>query len=215
MKLDLLAQLPRPQREAIESAGYRIIRWVAARGVLQTRVEKGRITGPTGDFLKYWLSLASAQDVDTDLWLSFNYEEDKARLTLSDGGAALARSPLEQALLHLPALRPFWSQELRQQHFAALRALVPQTWLLDPAPVPPGAVIQGLGVISWERAPQLRGEAWQIQDSKERVQENWPLDLAAHDSILTSRLASGVVLRARYERNDKQQVVLRSTEAAP
>jgi hypothetical protein len=26
------------------------------------------------------------------------------------------------ALLHLPALRPFWSQELRQQHFEAISA---------------------------------------------------------------------------------------------
>lgn len=215
MKLDLLAQLPRPQREAMESAGYRILRWAAARGVLQARVEKGRVSAPTGDFLKHWLSLASAQDVDPELWLSFSYEQDTARLMLSGGGAALARSPLEQALLHLPALRSFWSQELRQQHFAALRILVPQAWLLDPAPVPPGAVIQGLDAVSWELAPQLRGEAWQILDSKGQALPNRPPHLSAHDSILISRPASGVILKARYERNDRQQLVLSSAEAAP
>jgi len=209
---DLLETLPRSQREAVDSAGYRIMRWMAAREVLQARVVKGRIAGPVGDFLAHWLSLAPAKGADSDLWLSFNYAQDQAELKLDGGSATLAHSPLEQALLHLPALRSFWSQELRQQHFLALRSLVPQAWLMDSAQVPPGAVIQGLNAVSWEQAPQLRGQEWEIQDSNGLVLANRSL---VQNSILTSRPASGVVLKAWYGRNATGQVVLRSLEAAP
>ncbi len=215
MKPDLLAQLPRPQREAVESAGYRVVRWVAARKVLQARVTKGRIAGPLSDFLAYWVSQAPTSNAASDLWLSFNYAMDQASLMLTGGSAAIAHSPLEGALLHLPALRPFWSQELRLQHFVALKSIVPQAWLLDTAEIPPGAVIQGVGEISWDRIPQMRGRHWEIQDSKGFVHTEWPLALPAQDSILTSRLAAGVLFNARYGRDDKDQVVLRSLEAAP
>lgn len=209
---DLLEPLPRSQREAVDSAGYRIMRWMAAREVLQARVTKGRIAGPLGDFLAHWLSLAPAREDNPDLWLSFNYAQDQAELKLVGGSATLAHSPLEQALLHLPALRSFWSQELRLQHFVALRSLVPQAWLMDPAQVPPGAVIQGLDTVSWERTPQLWGQQWEIQDPQGQILTNRFL---AQDSILTSRPVSGVVIKAWYDRNDDEQVVLSSIEAAP
>ncbi|MFZ2280279.1 MAG: hypothetical protein WAW39_20950 [Prosthecobacter sp.] len=209
---DLLEPLPRSQREAVDSAGYRIMRWMAAREVLQTRVTKGRVAGPLGDFLAHWLSLAPAPRGGSDLWLSFNYAQDQGGLKLSGGSATLAHSPLEQGLLHLPALRSFWSQELRQQHFVALRSLVPQAWLMDPAQVPPGAVIQGLNTVSWERTLQLWGRQWEIKDPQGQILTNRSL---AQDSILTSRPVSGVVLKAWYGRNDDEQVVLSSIEAAP
>ncbi|MDI1310943.1 hypothetical protein [Prosthecobacter sp.] len=214
MKPDLMEQLPRSQREAVESAGYRIMRWVAAREVLQSRVTKGRISEPLGNFLAHWLSLAPANEADSELWLSFDYALDPVELRLAGGSVTLAKSPLEQALLHLPALRPFWSQELRQQHFVALRTLVPQAWLLDSAQVPPGAVIQGLGTVSWERMPQMRGMEWEVHDSKGLVSADLPLGLAARDSILISRRPSNVVLNAGYARNDAGQVVLRTIEEA-
>ena len=59
MKPDLMDQLPRPQREAVESAGYRLTRWIAAREVLQARVTKGRMAGALGDFLTHWLARSS------------------------------------------------------------------------------------------------------------------------------------------------------------
>ncbi|MDB6003690.1 MAG: hypothetical protein JWR15_677 [Prosthecobacter sp.] len=203
MKPDLMTQLPRPQREAVESAGYRMTRWIAAREVLQTRVTKGRITGALGDFLAHWLSLAPAPEVGGELWLSF----DQA-LIVYGGSAGLATSPLEHALLHLPALRSFWSQELRQQHFDALRTLVPRAWLMDPAEVPPGAVIQGSGAISWNQMTRVSGEDLEIKDLRASLCEN------GH-RILSFRPTSSVLLNARYARNEKNQVVLRSIEAAP
>ena len=214
MNSNLMAQFPRSQREAIESAGYRIVRWVAARGVLQTRIKKGRIEGDLGEFLARWLPQASGFEADADLWLSFEHALNQTNLRLAGGSARLANSPLERALLHLPGLRAFWKQELRSQHFEALRTLVPQAWLLDPAKIPPGAVIQGLDTISWDMTEQKRGREWQIQDSEGVKREDWPATLAAHDGILSSRTISNVVLRAQYGRNDAGRLVLRTIEEA-
>lgn len=213
MTPDPMAPLSRSQREAVESAGYRVVRWLAARRVLQTRVEKGRITGALGDFLTHWLGLTSTQQAGDELKLSFDHTAQHIKLT--GGSAMLATSPLEHALLHLPALRPFWSQELRRQHFMALRALIPQAWLLDAAEVPHGAVIQGLDAISWEKTSAIGGQNCEIQGRDGSIRNDWHLALAARESILAPRKPAGTKLNARYVRNDKHQVVLRSVEASP
>lgn len=53
------------------------------------------------------------------------------------------------ALFWLRPLESFWIRALGDSTFRALREVVPQTWLLDPQPLPPHAVIPGLGVHSW------------------------------------------------------------------
>ncbi len=50
------------------------------------------------------------------------------------------------ALVHHPALEPFWTHELGADTFELLHRLMPKTWILDPRPVPPHAVIPGLTV---------------------------------------------------------------------
>jgi hypothetical protein len=192
MNYPLLEQLPRIHREAIESAGYRVVRWARAREVLQTRVTKGRIPGALGEFLAHWLPAAPA--TADDLRLTFDVMPEQIWLT--GGGAALVRSPLEHALLHLPALRSFWSSELRQQHYVALKAMAPSAWLMDAAILPPGAVIHGLGIIAWDQLKPLPEQDWDMQDQ-----------------ILTRRMSGGAKIHARYERNEHGQVVLSSVEA--
>ncbi|WP_455379182.1 hypothetical protein [Petrachloros mirabilis] len=49
-------------------------------------------------------------------------------------------------LLHHPALRPYWQAELGEELFLLLTTIMPRTWILDPAPVPPSAVIPGLSI---------------------------------------------------------------------
>jgi len=48
------------------------------------------------------------------------------------------------ALLHHPVLRLYWEKELGTDCFLHLTAIMPRTWVLDPAPVPPAATIPGL-----------------------------------------------------------------------
>lgn len=213
MKTDLMAQLSRPQREAVESAGYRVVRWAAARAVLQARVVKGRIAGELGDFLGHWMTQFIVDESNVGIWLSFDCSGDQVKLVKSD--TVLANSPLERALLHVPALRSFWSQELRHQHFVALRRLVPQAWLLDAAAVPPGAVIEGLNAVSWEQAFQRGGTGWNIVDRHGRELADWRMALAGRDSVLTPITADvEAKLSAKYLRNEQGQVVLHSIEEA-
>ena len=49
-------------------------------------------------------------------------------------------------LLHHPTLVPFWRRELGEEVYLHLSTVMPRTWVLDPAPVPPTAVIPGLSV---------------------------------------------------------------------
>ncbi len=46
-------------------------------------------------------------------------------------------------------LQKFWRRELRASHWLKLRSLIPQTWVIDPAPVPHHAVIPGLEIQDW------------------------------------------------------------------
>ena len=48
------------------------------------------------------------------------------------------------ALLHHPLLEALWRKELGDDVFARLQAIFPQTWVLDPRPLPPQAAIIGL-----------------------------------------------------------------------
>lgn len=50
------------------------------------------------------------------------------------------------ALLHHPMLRPFWEKELGADCMLRLTTIMPKTWLLDPAPLPPIATIPGLRI---------------------------------------------------------------------
>jgi hypothetical protein len=50
------------------------------------------------------------------------------------------------ALFHHPMLRGFWERELGATACAALRSIMPKTWMLDPRPLPPTAVIADLEV---------------------------------------------------------------------
>jgi hypothetical protein len=51
---------------------------------------------------------------------------------------------LSLALLHHPTLEAFWQKELGNTDFEQLKKWVPKSWIVDPTPVPPQAVIAGL-----------------------------------------------------------------------
>jgi hypothetical protein len=54
------------------------------------------------------------------------------------------------ALFWLQPLREFWRRELSERHFLKLQKVIPYTWIMDPAPLPPHGVIPGLEVNRWE-----------------------------------------------------------------
>jgi hypothetical protein len=91
----------------------------------------------------------------------FDWQSIPEARTLAERSAAgdLALTPpckphledkLWLALLWTPALRPLWEKTLRASHLARLKAIVPPGWIVDPAPLPPQAVLPGLEVNAWD-----------------------------------------------------------------
>ncbi len=72
------------------------------------------------------------------------YSAKKGRVLVTPPFKPALEEKLAFALLHHPVLAPFWRRELGEETFASLAALMPRTWILDPTPVPPTAVIPGL-----------------------------------------------------------------------
>ncbi len=59
------------------------------------------------------------------------------------------------ALLWNWNLRDFWRQELGEGFFARLKKVIPYTWLVDPAPLPPHAAFPGLALTDWRQLKAL------------------------------------------------------------
>ncbi len=59
------------------------------------------------------------------------------------------------ALLWNRNLQDFWRQELGEGFFSRLKKLVPRTWLVDPAPLPPQAAIPELNLTDWRQLKTL------------------------------------------------------------
>jgi hypothetical protein len=50
------------------------------------------------------------------------------------------------ALLHHPVLAPYWRTALGEELFVHLTTIMPRTWVVDPAPLPPSAIIPDLSI---------------------------------------------------------------------
>jgi hypothetical protein len=59
------------------------------------------------------------------------------------------------ALLWNRNLHDFWRQELGEGFLARLKKLVPYTWIMDPMPLPPQAVIPELNLTDWRQLKTL------------------------------------------------------------
>lgn len=74
------------------------------------------------------------------------YAAKKARVAVTPPYKPALEEKSAFALLHHPVLAPYWRAELGEDVFLHLTTIMPRTWILDPAPVPPSAVIPGLSV---------------------------------------------------------------------
>jgi hypothetical protein len=59
------------------------------------------------------------------------------------------------ALLWNRNLQNFWRQELGEGFLARLKRIIPYTWLVDPAPMPPHAAIPELNLTDWQQLKSL------------------------------------------------------------
>ena len=87
------------------------------------------------------------------------YAARKQLITMTPPVKAYLEEKLLFALFHHPVLAEFWKQELGAKNVATLQRVIPETWILDPRPLPPQAVVPGLNiakrpVTNWD---QLKG----------------------------------------------------------
>ena len=74
------------------------------------------------------------------------YSAKKERTIVTPPFKPALEEKLSFALLHHPILNPFWRRELAEETMALLSGLMPRTWILDPRPLPPTAIIPDLRV---------------------------------------------------------------------
>ena len=72
------------------------------------------------------------------------YAARKNRVKLTPPPKAQFEEKLSFALLHHPMLADLWTTEIGAQTYAKLLGVFPQTWVLDPRPLPPQAAIHSL-----------------------------------------------------------------------
>ena len=87
------------------------------------------------------------------------YAAKKGRVAITPPVKSYLEEKLLFALFHHPVLAHFWREQLGAAVQRRLAQVIPETWVLDPAPLPPAATIPGLRIAdrpvqSWD---QLRG----------------------------------------------------------
>ncbi|RMH09019.1 MAG: hypothetical protein D6704_02030 [Nitrospirae bacterium] len=83
------------------------------------------------------------------------YSAKKDRVVVTPPYKPWLEEKLMFALFHHPLLQPFWERTLGPETYSLLNQLIPRTWVLDPAPLPPIAVIpdlflDGRAVADWQ-----------------------------------------------------------------
>jgi hypothetical protein len=90
-------------------------------------------------------------DLDhVDLSPEMLHMAEKGELDFTPPLKAFLEEKLWLVLFWSPQLEDFWSRELQSGHRELLQRCIPQGWVVDPAPLPPHAVLPGLEVHSWE-----------------------------------------------------------------
>lgn len=97
-------------------------------------------------------------------WELMFYAARRGRVRMTPPPKAQLEEKMAFALLHHAALEPLWRAELGNEPYKRLRAILPQTWVMDPRPLPPQAAIAGLEaagrpVFDWKDLAKLgKGE---------------------------------------------------------
>jgi hypothetical protein len=66
------------------------------------------------------------------------------------------------ALFHTPQLRSYWRDFLGEEAHTLLQQCIPQSWFLDPQPLPRSAMIPGLQLHSWSELKKLGRRAREL-----------------------------------------------------
>jgi hypothetical protein len=111
---------------------------------------------------------------------------------------------LSLALFHHHLLQDFWAEALSGRSLKLLRALIPPSWIIDPAPLPPGAVLDG---------PRVGGRAlndWRDLANASQKERDLIIKISGYHE--TAWGARSVLLGSDCSREEWQQGVERAVE---
>lgn len=105
------------------------------------------------------------------------------RLTVTPPFKPYLEEKMWFALFWMRPLREFWRRELGERQWLELQKVIPQTWIMDPTPLPHHAVIPGLEIQSWaelgEFSQKKRGLISKISGFSELAWGSRGVDMAA------------------------------------
>jgi len=87
---------------------------------------------------------------------------ERGELSFTPPIKAFIEEKLWLALFWSPALEDFWSRALLTSHLSLLRRCIPQSWVVDPTPLPPFAVWPKLDIQSWHEMKTFGGKQRQL-----------------------------------------------------
>jgi hypothetical protein len=120
---------------------------------------------------------------------------------------AFQEEKLALALFHHHLLQEYWAEALSGRALKRLRAIIPPSWIIDPAPLPPGAVLDG---------PRVGGRSlndWRELAAASQKERDLIIKISGYHE--TAWGARSVVLGSDCSREEWQQGVLRAIELAP
>ncbi len=238
-------EIPKAQWRILSSLGLGIERFLHARRVLLNRVAKpgrmeewkpyfqeapdaaklGLLEG-VGTFAVALLPTASGLSLAKLLLDETSAAEVAARWhemnpASKAPSAALAAASADEAaiwpaLLRLKPLQSFWELEMRSNHFNTLLTVMPDAWVLDPAPIPPGAVIPRLEIPDWNQLEALASKgrsfalsgAWQTRTPTTLTEALQSYPDQVNVLMEVSPATSAGLIFALYEKTEKRTDLL-------
>ncbi len=135
-----------------EAATYRPeMEWLASQlDNSKYKIQNTKFTDfAEGDAVYRFFELFDLANVPSAERIFFLASEKKIRLTPPP--KPIFEEKLLFALLWNRNLRGFWRQELGEGFLQRLLKIVPYTWVVDPAPLPPHAAIPELNLTAWQQ----------------------------------------------------------------